>query len=70
MAGPFDKITAALNGHTTSGMDAALSAHADEIHPVNRANPDTKITKSTDTFAKPIVKPAGGYALKLPGDSQ
>lgn len=68
MAGVFDKVNAALNGHTTSGMDAAMQAHADKLHPV----PDTKITKSPDPIPKykPATAPAGGYALKLPGDDQ
>lgn len=77
--GPFDKIAAALsgkadqgglnNGHTTSGMDAAMQAHADQQHPVGSV-PDTKIGKSPLGFQRPNVKPPGGYALKLPGDPQ
>lgn len=67
MAGVFDKVNAALNGHTTSGLDAAMQAHADREHPVS----DTKITTSKDPIPKykPAVAPPGGYALKLPGDA-
>lgn len=76
--GVFDKVNAALtgkadqgglrDGHTTSGMDAALQAHVNKIHPVS----DTKVTKSADPVPKykPATAPAGGYALKLPGDDQ
>jgi hypothetical protein len=37
MAGVFDRINAALTGKTagtTSGLDAAMQAHADKMHPV------------------------------------
>lgn len=64
MAGVFDKVNAALTAGTTSGLDAAMQAHADQKHPVS----NTKITNSDAKFAKPVVKPAGGYALKLPSD--
>lgn len=30
-----DKKPAANDGHTTSGLDAAMQAHADKLHPVN-----------------------------------
>lgn len=67
--GVFGKVTQALNdGHTTSGMDAAMQAHADKLHPVDSGNPDTKIQESTKQFPKNTPKPAGGYALKLPSD--
>lgn len=40
---PAGKVSGAMNsatlsnnnGHTTSGIDSALSAHADKIHPVD-----------------------------------
>jgi hypothetical protein len=40
MAGVFDTIAGALSGkatgdgHTTSGLDRAMQAHADSVHPV------------------------------------
>jgi hypothetical protein len=68
MAGPFDKINSALtgknDGHTTSGMDAAMQKHADEIHPVNG------VGKSDQKFPTVVKKPPGGWALKLPSDDQ
>lgn len=68
MAGVFDKVNAALNGHTTSGLDAAMQSQADKLHPVGGSAPDTKITTSTAQFTKPMVKPPGGWGLKLPSD--
>ena len=54
MAGPFDKITAALQGHTTSGLDSAMQAQADQLHPVNS---DTKIGSSPLGFVRPNAAP-------------
>jgi len=65
MGDTYGKIVAALNGHVTSGLDSAMRSQADQLHPVN---PDTKIGKSPLDFERPVVKPAGGYSLKLPGD--
>lgn len=67
MAGVFDKINKALTPGTTSGLDAAMQAHADLQHPVS-APSTTKVTESDKTFSKPVVKPAGGYAFHLPSD--
>ena len=68
--GVFGKVASTLAGHTTSGLDQAMQDQADKLHPVNAPNPDTKIQESDKKFPTNTPKPAGGWALKLPSDSQ
>ena len=63
MSDPFAKISAALAGHTTSGLDAAMQAHADELHPVN---PDTKMGSSPLGFVRPTAAPRAASPTNKP----
>lgn len=67
MAGIFDKINAALTGHTTSGLDKAMQDHADKMHPVG-AGAGVQQTNGPKIATKTLRKRADG-SLILPMDS-
>lgn len=68
MAGVFDTIAGALAGKPTgvSGIDTAMSAHADKLHPVGggvaQSNPGKT---STNSLRK---RPDGSLILPNDGD--
>ncbi len=63
MAGVFDTIANALNGHTTSGMDAAMQAQANKLHPVGGGVQQ----RESKTATSSLRKRADG-SLILPND--
>lgn len=64
--GVFDTIANALNGHTTSGLDAAMQAHADKLHPVNSGAGQAQ--RDSGKVATSSLKKRADGSLILPND--
>lgn len=43
-AKPIAKALSQGDGHTTSGLDAAMQAHADKVHPVPSPPPKLRVS--------------------------
>jgi len=66
MAGVFDTIANVLNGHTTSGLDSAMRAQADKLHPVGSGAGVQQ--KDSGKVATSSLKKRPDGSLILPND--